>query len=193
MFINISFFVQFTLSTLLTQVVSIENFTLRNAVDSSEFSLSEIEQSNAVVVIFTSNYCPYAKLYDRRISSLIDAYRQQNVKFVLINPNNSSQSPEDNPKMMAEKVKDMRWNVPYLIDSKQQVANMFGIQKTPEAFILQKRGDIYQILYRGAIDDNPQVASDVSHHYLKEALDSVIQDKPVLNEITYPTGCIIKK
>lgn len=178
--------------SLFTQIVSIQDFSLPNAVDGTEFSLSEVKDNKAIVVIFTSNYCPYAKLYDRRISALFDTYRQQGVKFVLINPNNPSQSPPDSPKAMAQKVKELRWNVPYLIDDKQQVAKLFDVQKTPEAFVLQNRGDKYEILYRGSIDDNPQVASDVSHHYLKDAIDAVLQDKPVVIDNTHPTGCMIK-
>ncbi|MDF9800654.1 peroxiredoxin [Catalinimonas alkaloidigena] len=178
--------------SLLTQIVSIQDFSLPNAVDGNVFSLSEVEDNEAVVVIFTSNYCPYAKLYDRRISSLFDTYRQQGVKFILINPNNPSQSPSDSPTEMAKKVKDLRWNVPYLVDDKQEAADLFNVQKTPEAFVMQNRGDDYQILYRGSIDDNPQVASDVSHHYLKDAIDAVLQGKPILNDSTHPTGCMIK-
>lgn len=192
MFAYISFIIHLLSLPLLSQVVSIEDFSLRNAVDGKEFSLSGIGQNQAVVVIFTSNYCPYAKLYDRRISTLIDTYRQKNIKFILINPNDPSQSPSDTPEAMAEKVQNMRWNVPYLIDSEQQVASLFDVEKTPEVFVLQYRGGSHQILYRGSIDDNPQVASDVSHHYLKEALDAVLQGNPVVIDHTHPTGCMIK-
>lgn len=177
---------------LLSQVVSIQDFSLPNAIDGKEFSLTTIGENKAVVVIFTSNYCPYAKLYDRRITTLIDSYRQKEVKFILINPNNPSQSPADSPKEMAKKAENMRWNVPYLIDNEQRVASLFDAQKTPEVFILQKRGGDYQVLYRGALDDNPQVASDVSHYYLKDALDLVLQGKPVVIDHTNPTGCMIK-
>ncbi|WKN33190.1 thioredoxin family protein [Porifericola rhodea] len=174
------------------QVVSVDDFTLVNAVDGKEVSLSNVGENKAVVVIFTSNYCPYAKLYDQRISNLIDTYRSKGVKFLLINPNDSKQSPAENPSKMAEKVREMGWNIPYLIDSQQKVTSLFNAKKTPQAYLLQQRGGSYQILYRGSIDDNPQVASDVTHTFLKNALDATLQGKPIVDDDTHPTGCMIK-
>lgn len=192
MFIYILLLVSLFPLSLFSQELDIKDFSLQNAVDGKEFTLSGIGENKAVVVIFTSNYCPYAKLYDRRISSLMDTYRQKGVRFILINPNNPSHSPADTPTEMAKKVENMRWNVPYLIDNKQQVATLFDVQKTPEVFVLQNRGGSYRVLYRGSIDDNPQVASDVSHHYLKDALEAVLQGRPVEVDYTHPTGCMIK-
>ena len=166
----------------------IKDFTLINAVDGTPFSLSSLENSKAVVVIFTNSNCPYDKLYEKRLGSLIASYQPKNVKFVLINPN----SKIDNPAEMAEKVRNLRWNVPYLIDNDHDVATMFDVQKTPEAFVLQADGRDFVVKYQGAIDDNPQVASDVSQRYLRKALDAVLKNQPVLINSTHPTGCMIK-
>jgi hypothetical protein len=37
------------------------------------------------------------------------------------------------------------------------------------------------------------VASDVSHAYLRNAIDAVLKGEPLLVEHTHPTGCMIKK
>ncbi|MFP4096434.1 MAG: redoxin domain-containing protein [Cyclobacteriaceae bacterium] len=171
----------------------VQDFTLTNAVNGNAFSLSDYADAKAIVILFNSNYCPYSKLYDQRISSLLDTYRPKGVKFVFINPNNPRLSPADRQEELAKKIRDMRWDAPYLVDSEQKVASMFDVNKTPEAFVLQKRGSQYEILYRGAIDDNPQVASDVSHRYLQNALDAILSNKPVLVSHTHPTGCMIKR
>ncbi len=40
---------------------------------------------------------------------------------------------------------------------------MFGATKTPETFVLQNNGaGAFVLKYRGAIDDNPQVAREVT-------------------------------
>ena len=171
---------------------TVDDFTLTNAVDGNSFSLSSFKDSPAVVVLFTSNHCPYDKLYHQRIERLLDTYRKKGVKFVLINSNDAQRSPQNKPQQMAEKIKELRWNVPYLVDDNQKVAARFGAKKNPEAYVLQHRGNNFQVLYSGSIDDNPQVASDVSQPYLREALDAVLADKPVLVDETYPTGCMIK-
>lgn len=171
---------------------SVDNFTLINATDNSNFSLSSLKDSPAIVVIFTSNSCPYDKLYHRRIEKLLDDYRKRGVRFVFINSNDPLRSPEDSPRQMADKVKELRWQVPYLIDEDQKVAARFGARKNPEAYVLKYRTNDFQILYSGSIDDNPQVASDVSQPYLRMALDAVLAGKPVLIEQTHTTGCMIK-
>ena len=182
----------FATNPVLQSVTEVQEFTLTNAVNDQAFSLSSLKDKAAVVVIFSSNDCPYDKLYENRIENLLDAYRDRQVAFVLINSNNPERSPEDTPNLMAEKIKELRWNVPYLIDHEQQVAGMFGAQKTPEAFVLKYLNNSFQILYNGSIDDNPQVASDVSNYCLKRALDATLEGQPILVDHTYPTGCMIR-
>jgi hypothetical protein len=48
-------------------------------------------------------------------------------------------------------------------------------------------------MYRGAIDDNPQVASDVKHSFLKEAIESTLKGQNPLKSSVHPTGCMIKR
>jgi peroxiredoxin len=183
----------FLASVLLHEPQQISDFTLTDAVSGNSLSLSDYEEAKAIVVIFNSNYCPYAKLYDQRISKLIDAYSAKSIQFILVNPNNPAASPTDSRQALANKVEKMAWKVPYLMDYQQKVANMLNAHKTPEAYLLQKRGERYKILYRGAIDDNPQVAADVNRPYLRIALDAVLQNQPIVNDDTHPTGCMIKR
>lgn len=173
-------------------VGNVNDFTLTNAIDGKTFSLSSLKDYSAVAVIFTSNDCPYDKLYSKRIEKLLDHYRDLNVAFVLINPNDASLRPDDTNRVMSQKLEDLHWDVPYLLDKDQKVAAMFGAQKTPEAFVLKYLNDSFQILYRGSIDDNPQVASDITNHYLKQALESTLNEERILVNSTYPTGCMIK-
>jgi peroxiredoxin len=173
-------------------ISEVQDFTLTNASDGKQFSFISLKDEQAVVVIFTSNDCPYDKLYSKRVEMLLDKYRKQDVAFVLINSNDPARSPEDAPGMMTQKIKELKWNVPYLIDHSQDVAELFGAQKTPETYLLQYRQGSFQILYSGSIDDNPQVASDVTHHYLEQAIEATLQGEPILVDQTYPAGCMIK-
>ena len=173
-------------------ISEVRDFTLSDANNGKKFSFISLKDKQAVVVIFTSNGCPYDKLYNKRIEMLLDKYREQDVAFVLINSNDPDRSPEDATDMMTQKIRGLKWNVPYLIDHSQDVAELFGAQKTPEAYVLQYRQRSFQILYSGSIDDNPQVATDVTHHYLEQAIEATLQGEPILVDHTHPAGCMIK-
>ncbi len=172
---------------------SIQDFTLKNATDGKQFSLSNYHNSTGVVVIFTSNYCPYSKLYEDRIIDLADKYRKTGVNFILINPNNPAKSSVEGVRKMAEKAHSKSFDFPYLSDSDQKVADMFGAEKTPEAFLLIKDDHTFKIVYKGAIDDNPQIPSDVSEHYLQDAIEKILNGKSLAFNTKRPTGCMIKR
>lgn len=172
---------------------SIQDFTLKNAVNGEEFSLSSYQDAGAIVVIFTSNYCPYSKLYEERIQNLAGSYQNQGIRFILINPNNPERSKVEGIQKMAEKAQAASFEFPYLSDSEQKVADMFGAEKTPEAFLLKNEKRAFRVVYRGAIDDNPQVASDVGRKYLKEAIDKLLLNHTVEESDIRPTGCVIRR
>jgi thiol-disulfide isomerase/thioredoxin len=172
---------------------TVSNFSLENATSGSVYSLGSDRNSEAVVLIFTSNYCPYAKLYDNRVAGLVNEYSSGEVQFVMINPNNPQRTAKESKANMVKKVQRMGVSVPYLMDYDQKIADLFGVRKVPEAFVLKNIRGSFVTVYNGAIDDNPQVASDVSKHYLQQAIDAVLGNRPVKMKETRPTGCLIKR
>ena len=171
----------------------IHDFSLTNATDNNKVSLSDYAKSKAIVLVFTCNDCPYAKLYENRLFEINKAYDEKNVKIILINPNNPKASPEDRPEAIAKKARDKAYPFPYLIDSGQEVSSLFAATKTPEVFVLKNINGNFILKYKGAIDDNPQVETDVNHEYLKDALTSIVNDAATTVQETRATGCVIKK
>lgn len=171
----------------------IDDFTLPNALTGKEFSLKEYEDVPTVIVIFTSLQCPYAQLYEARINNLIDDFQDEDTRFVLINPNNPDNSPSDTPENMMRAAQGQQLSVPFLSDRNQRVARMFGAEKTPEAFVLSRQRNSYKIVYQGAIDDNPQVAKAVKHHYLRDFLKAADSGKTYSLRTVPATGCMIKR
>ncbi|WP_017732117.1 thioredoxin family protein [Nafulsella turpanensis] len=178
--------------SLQAQTKRVENFTLPDAVSGKEVSLSDFQNRKAVVVLFTSNFCPYSKLYEERFSALVKAYAGQDVAFLMINPNDPNESREDSMESMKAKAASWGLNIPYLADSDQKVAALFGATKTPEVFVLSNKPNLFTVAYSGALDDNPQVAADVNQEYLKQALDSVLKGRIVNAPHKRPVGCMIK-
>jgi len=181
------------LSSSIISSAQVSNFTLLNAVDNQQVSLDSYSSKKAVVIIFTSNYCPYSKLYEQRIQDLYQEFKEKGVQILLINPNNPSSSKSESIEEMHSKAKSSGFGFPYLADKDQTVCSSFNATKTPHAFVLIPKGGQFQIVYNGAIDDNPQVDSDVSRQYLKEALESVLNGRKPATAKTSPTGCIIKR
>ncbi|GAA4444559.1 thioredoxin family protein [Pontibacter saemangeumensis] len=164
----------------------VADFSLK-ATNNKNTSLSDFANAKTVVVVFTNNQCPYSKLYEGRLISLASTYAGQGVQFLFVNPGvgDSSETLE----AMAAK----NYSFPYLADEGQRLSKQFGATKTPEAFVLQNSGGEFVLKYKGAIDDNPQVASSVKNYYLKNVIDAVLANKTVATLEKRATGCLIKK
>jgi hypothetical protein len=69
------------------------------------------------------------------------------------------------------------------------VARGYGAERTPEVFLFDKD----KILrYHGVIDNNYDDSKAVRTRYLKDAIESVLADRPVAVSETEPVGCTIK-
>jgi peroxiredoxin len=171
----------------------ITDFTLLDVTSNGNFQLSTLSEKQIVVIIFTSNDCPYSKLYEERILKLASQYADKNVQFVLVNPNNPQSSPEDNTQNMKAKAQARSYSLPYLADPQQKLATRFGAIRTPEAFVLKNINGNFILKYKGAIDDNPQVNSDVHSFFLRDAIDALLNHDTIKVSEMRATGCLIKK
>jgi peroxiredoxin len=170
----------------------ISDFSLKNTVDGSTFNLKSYADKKAVVVIFTSNYCPFSKLYEARIKAFAESYASKGIAVVLINSNKHEENPIESEVEMAKKAEEDGFAYPYLADKDQKIMQLFGASKTPEVFLLKPGANGFTLLYSGAIDDNPQVESDVRERYLKDAVEAVLGGRNPTRATVRATGCIIK-
>lgn len=171
----------------------VDDFSLENVKDKSTVSLSGYASKKAVVLVFTSHNCPYSKIYEQRAKTFVQEYEQKGVTFLLINPNNPVANPEDSPEEMAKAAAERDYHSAYLSDGAQKICDKFGATKTPEVFVLKFQSGSFVLKYRGAIDDNPQVANDVTSSYLREALEAVLNNQPVKITEKRATGCMIHR
>lgn len=171
----------------------IADFTLLDVTSNNNFQLSDYGDKQIIVIVFTSNECPYSKLYEERITKLAAQYKDKSVMFVLVNPNNPQNSPEDNAQGMKAKAQARQYAFPYLADPQQKLAARFGALRTPEVFVLKNINGNFILKYKGAIDDNPQVASDVHNNYLKDAIEALLNHDTIKISEMRATGCLIKK
>ncbi|MFL5728120.1 MAG: thioredoxin family protein [Cytophagaceae bacterium] len=167
----------------------VSNFSLTNANDDASVSLNDLADRKGVALIFTSNDCPFARFYEKRILQIQQEFKDKGIAVLLINSNNPETSTGDSKAMMKKKA----YPFPYLIDSRQTLANQFAAEKTPEVFVLKNINGNFVLQYKGAIDNNPQNESDVSRYYLKDALNAIVANTSIKASEMRATGCMIQR
>jgi len=167
----------------------LDNFSLRNALNNETISLASYPSCQGMVIIFTSNNCPYDEYYRDRISQLAKNYHDR-VPVLLVN---SHTEPNESVEAMAAKGKSLKLGMPYLADKNQSLMVKLNVRKSPEVFLLKNDNGKFTVIYRGAIDDNPQVPSDVRHHYLRDAIDIMLNNQRVQTPEVRPVGCNVKR
>jgi peroxiredoxin len=79
-----------------------------------------------------------------------------------------------------------------LLDTNGDVARAFGAKTTPHMFVINTDG---KIAYMGAIDDNDSFRKDTvksAKNYVAEALDALLNKKPIAVPQTKSYGCSVK-
>ena len=167
-------------------------------VDGKEHGLDDYAEAKAVVVVFTCNHCPVAKAYEDRLIALQGDYEAKGVQVVAINPNSPKKVPQDSLEKMKERAAgeglgdwrktDEPFNFPYLVDATQEVAKAYGATCTPHVFVLDKDRNV---AYAGAVDDS-MAPDKVKQHFLRDALDAILDGKQPEKAVTKQFGCGIK-
>lgn len=179
----------FLLPVLFSNAQTIGNFTLTNVTDNNKISLSSYSTSPAVIIIFTSNTCPFDRHYADRIQKLADNYAGK-IPVLLIN---SFTDDEESVEAMRTHAQQQKFTIPYLADKDQKVLTQFNARKSPEAFLLKSTAGKFTVAYRGAIDDNAQSAEDVVQSYLNDALQRMLAGQKIETVETRPVGCNIRR
>lgn len=165
----------------------VQNFSLINVTDGKTVSLEDYSSSSGVVIIFSSQTCPYDGYYHSRIKELAETYNSK-TPLLLINSNLA-----DSVAQMKSYAEKHKLSIPYLADKDQKAFASLNPRKNPECFLLKNTGGKFTIVYHGAIDDNPQTAAAVTHTYLKDAINKLLAgDKIEVPEVR-PVGCSIRK
>jgi metal-sulfur cluster biosynthetic enzyme len=182
------FLAAFCITSSLAQA-QLPNISLTNAVDGKNVSLDSYSSSAGVVIIFTSNACPFDEHYRGRINKLAKEFTGK-VPVLLIN---SHVEPAESLEAMTTKALQAGLTIPYLADKDQTLMTSLKATKSPQSFLLKNSGGKLSIVYSGAIDDNAQVENDVHTSYLRDAVNALLNNQPVQAPEVRPSGCSIKK
>jgi len=159
-------------------------------VSGKSLSLEDVKGKNGVLVLFSCNTCPFVKKWEGRYNDLKAWADKNNVGMIVLNSNYQNRSGDDSMEAMQQKAEEHAYSFYYVVDEESRIANAFGGQTTPHAFLFD--GD-FELAYKGAIDDNYNSADNVSKAYLKDAIASLGSGEEITITETKPIGCGIKR
>lgn len=159
---------------------TVPDFTLKDY-DGKDVKFSQLK-GDVTVVLFIATRCPISNDYNERMKSIYADYTPKGVKFVFIN-SNSTEPPEE----VREHAQKNGFRFTVYKDPGNVVADLFGAQFTPEAYVI--KGD--RIVYHGRIDDAR--TGPITDHTLRSALDAVLAGQNPPKPETKAFGCTIKR
>ena len=148
--------------------------------------LADFKDRKAVVVVFIGTECPINNAFMPRLAELHQEFAPRGVQFLAVNSN-----VQDTGERVAEHVRKYGIPFPVLKDEGSRVADGFGAERNPEAFVLDVAG---VIRYQGRIDDQFGVGykrPKPTRRDLAEALNEVLAGKSATQARTPVAGCLI--
>jgi len=165
--------------------------------DDAATTLASLVKSHGLLVIFTSNTCPFvvgngekSEGWEGRYPGLAQLARKLDVGMVLINSNEANRATTESMDAMRARWKKYKYQAPLLVDAQHVVADAFGARTTPHVFLFDGTG---VLVYTGAIDDNVDSAKKVKKNWLQDAMNAVAKGQPVPVAQSKPLGCSIKR
>lgn len=156
--------------------------------DGGTYKMGQVGDKKAIVVYFLSPECPLSQNYTLAINELQADYGEKEVQFMGIFPGEWYSAEE----IIAFKEK-YQLQIPLYIDNKKELTIALGATITPEAFLLDSKGNIR---YQGKIDnwvnELGKKKLEVSEKYLENAITAYLEETPIEPEKTKAIGCLIE-
>ncbi|MFL2983185.1 MAG: thioredoxin family protein [Candidatus Neomarinimicrobiota bacterium] len=158
-------------------------------ISGNDITLDDIKGEKGTIVIFSCNTCPWVIRWEDRYVTIAESYIPKGVGMLAVNSNASRFKGDDSLGNMIIHAKEKKYNFPYAQDPNSELAMLFGATKTPHVYLFDKSN---RLVYRGAIDDNARDSRLVDEPFLANAINNIIEDKPVEKPVSKAIGCSIK-
>lgn len=179
-----------TVSTMLPLGTIAPDFALNDVTTGQLIKLKSHEHYSATVVMFICNHCPYVKHINPGLRLLAQDYLSRGIRFIAISSNDVDNYPADSPEQMEITALAEQYPFPYLYDENQNIARSYHAACTPDFYVFD---DKLSLVYRGQFDDSrPGNGIPISASSLREALDCLLNERPLSMEQKPSLGCNIK-
>ena len=165
-------------------------------VSGESFSMKDKMEENGVLVIFSCNTCPFvvgrkdSEGWEGRYNQIADKAIESGIGYMLVNSNEAKRMNGDSYDDMIKRSMDNRYKMAYVVDDNHELADAFGARTTPHVFLFDNK---FNLVYKGAIDDNNDVAADVKETWLLDALSNLSKGEKIDPQETRNIGCSIKR
>lgn len=166
------------------------DFELLDVISGKMVTLKSSNEPKATVIMFICNHCPFVRHLNSELTKIANDYQPKGVRFIAINSNDVTSYPDDSPENMIINAQEHQYPFPYLFDETQSVARAYDAACTPDFFVYDNE---LELAYRGQLDDSrpgndiPLTGSDI-----RDALDCILDNKPLIIQQKPSIGCNIK-
>ena len=179
-----------TPSTMLALGTLAPNFELPDVCSGEIVSLDDFRGRKALLIMFICRHCPYVQHVKEGIAKIGHDYKEKDIGIIAVSANDINSYPEDSPESLKEMAQELNFSFPYLYDRSQEIAKAYTAACTPDFFLFDKNR---KLVYRGQLDGSrPGNNLPVTGKDLREAIDAVLNDKPVNQNQKPSIGCNIK-
>lgn len=164
----------------------VDNFKLLDHAGNA-FELHYHTDKKAIALMVQGNGCPLVRGAMPAFAALQKASSADDVLFVAINSNQ-----QDTRESVAQEAESFGYTLPILMDETQLIGASLGLDRTSEVLLV--RTSDWTLQYRGAIDDRQtyeRQRAGAEKHYLKDAIQAVLDDQMPATAKTESPGCII--
>ena len=173
------------------------DFSLRG-IDDKIHTLAEYQKYPVLGIVFISNHCPASQMYEGRMKRLVERYGPKGFHLIAIAPNGPAavtprelnySDVDDSFESMITRAEFGKFNFPYLYDGDtQEVSLRYGPKVTPHIFLFDSQR---KLRFEGRIDDSLR-ESLAKTHEAADAIEALLEEKPVAVDHTAVFGCSVK-
>ena len=142
----------------------------------------------ANVLVFVASDCPISNGYAPEIQRLCHDYRKKGVACTVVYEDASI----DDAGVRAHREAYGYTDIPVVVDTRHEIAARAKVSVTPQVAVVGAGG---AVKYRGRIDNKYEKLGQprrvITAHDLREAIDAVLDGRPVARPETQAVGCSI--
>ena len=143
----------------------------------------------AILLFFVTTDCPVANSYVPEMNRIRDAYSPRGIAVYAVQAETSIADAA-----VLKSAQEYHYGFPLLLDPQQELVKLANATVTPQAAVLAPDG---RVLYLGRIDnrveDFGKQRPQATRSDLREALDAVLDGRPVPHPTTKSIGCAINR
>lgn len=157
-------------------------------VDHQNFSLRQLANNKASVILFLQPECPFCNSYGKTLRTLDSSFESKQVKMYAVVAGKFYPDTE----IVAYKEK-FQLQFPFLLDPDFVLRKNLNASVTPQAYLIDEKGNT---VYHGMIDnwgyEIGKARAHATEFYLTDAVNNFLQGKTITQDSTKAIGCYIQ-